>query len=57
MHMNTWIAGKYLIKHYYLKIFSSSLNMKNITIVDYRHAKRVFKDFMICMFEVIHFYF
>ena len=45
--------------------FYSSLNMKDITDVDYRHAKKVFKNFndknlgdyiMICMFRVIHYY-
>ena len=43
--------------------FYSSLNMEDITDVDHRHAKRVFKSFnkkilviiMICMFKVIHY--
>ena len=43
------------------KEFCSSLNMKGITDVDYRHAKRVYKELkikvniMICMFRVIHY--
>ena len=45
--------------------FYGSLNMEDITDVDYKYAKRVFKIFnnklsaiiMICMFEVIHYYF
>ena len=44
--MNTWIAGKDLMKSYYpTKKFYSNLNMENIIDVDYRHAKRVFKIF------------
>ena len=43
--MNTWIACKDLMKHYCLKIttFYNSLNMEDITDVDYKHAKTVFK--------------
>ena len=44
--------------------FYSSLNMDEITCVDYMHAKKVFKTFnnkilviiMIYMFKVIHYY-
>ena len=45
--MNIWIAETDLMKHYYLrkKDFYSSLNMENIPSVDFRHAKRVFKNF------------
>ena len=44
--MNTWIVGKDLMKDHCLhkEFFYSSLNMKKITDVDYRHAKRVFKN-------------
>ena len=43
--MNTWIVGEDLMKHHCLikKAFYSSLNMKDITDIDHRHAKRVFK--------------
>ena len=40
--MNLWITGKDLIKHHYLtkkKKNYSSLNMEDITDVDYRRAK------------------
>ena len=41
--MNTWIVGKDLMKHHCLiKKLNSSLNMENITDVNYGHAKRVF---------------
>ena len=46
--MNTWIAGKDLMKSYSLikkKAFYSSLNIKGITCIDYRDAKRVYKEF------------
>ena len=40
--------------------FYSSLNMEDITDVDHRHAKRLFKKIlviiMICMFKVIHYW-
>ena len=44
--------------------FYSSLTMEDVTDLDHRHAKRVFKklsnnnlrDIMICMFKVIHCY-
>ena len=44
--MNTWVVGKDLMKHHCLnkEAFYSSLNMENITDVDYRHVKRVFKN-------------
>ena len=29
------------------KDFYNNLNIKNITVVDYRHAKRIFKEFKI----------
>ena len=45
--MNTWIAGKDLIKHHYLINFYSCLNMEDITDIDYKHAKRVFREFKI----------
>ena len=46
------------------KAFYSSLNMEDVTEVDHRHAKRVFKSLnnknlgtiMICMFRVIYYY-
>ena len=38
--MNTWIAGKDLMKK---ENFYSSLNMEDITDVDYRRAKSIFK--------------
>ena len=41
--MNTWIVGKDLMK-FNKGAFYISLNMENITVVDYRHAKRVFKN-------------
>ena len=47
--MNTWTAGKYLrIFGKFLpekKAFYSSLIMEDITDVNYRHAKSVFKYF------------
>ena len=47
--MNIWVVGKDLMKHYYMKKkhFYNNLNIKNITVVDYRHAKRIFKEFKI----------
>ena len=45
--MNTWIAGKYLMKHHYQmikKAFYSELNFKNITDEDYTHAPKVFEE-------------
>ena len=44
--MNTWIIGKDLMKQHCLikKLFTSCLNMENITDIDHRHA-RVFKEF------------
>ena len=46
--MSTWITGKSLMKlHYQKKKFYSNLNMKDITDADYKHAKRVCKDFEI----------
>ena len=47
--MNTWIVGKNLMKHHYSlpdkEVFYSILNMEDITDVDYRHAKRLYKEF------------
>ena len=42
--MNTWIAGKNLMKHHCLikNIFIAAIN---ITDIDCRHAKRIFKIF------------
>ena len=46
--MNTWIAGKDLIKHHYLiKNFLLNLNMEDITDADYEHEKKVWKNFEI----------
>ena len=44
--MNTWIAGKDFDKTSLpdKEDFYSSLNMEDITDVDHRHAKRVFKN-------------
>ena len=52
--MNTWTAGKDLMKHQWQikKTFYSNLNIKSITDVHYRHANRVFKEFNIkCLGE------
>ena len=48
-HINTWITGKNLTKHYYLKKkdFYSHLNTEDITDADYTSAKRVCKGFKI----------
>ena len=45
--MNTWIAGKDLMKHHYQikKSFYSELNLEHITDEDYAHYKNVFKEF------------
>ena len=47
--MNTWMIGKYSVKHHYhiKKIFFNCLNMKGITDADYTHAKIVCKKFEI----------
>ena len=47
-YMDIWIIGKILMRQHYLKkkIFSF-LDMENVTDADYKHAKRVFKDFQI----------
>ena len=41
--MNTWIVGEDLIKLHFLmkKKFYGRLNLKDTTVVDYRHLKRV----------------
>ena len=46
--MDIWIIGKILMRQHYLKkkIFSF-LGIENVTDADYKHAKRVFKDFQI----------
>ena len=36
------------------KAFHSSLNMENITDIDYRHANRVFKEFKLKNLGVYH---
>ena len=45
--MNTWIAGKDLLKHYRLikKYFYSELYLKDITDEDYTYAQKVFEEF------------
>ena len=47
--MNIWMIGKNLMKYHYLKKkdFYSHLNMEDITDADYRHVKRVCKEFEI----------
>ena len=46
--MNIWMIGKNSMKYHYLKkFFYSHLNMEDITDADYKHAKRVCKDFEI----------
>ena len=44
--MNTWIAGKNLMKHHYQikKAFYSKLNLEDITHKDYDHAEKVFEE-------------
>ena len=44
--MNTWIAGKYLMKHHYQikKAFYSKLYLEDITDKDYTQAQKVFKE-------------
>ena len=59
--MNTWMIGKSLMKHHYLKNFYSRLNMEDIIDADYSHGKAIFKDLetsyiMICMFKAVHYY-
>ena len=46
IHMNTWIAGKDLMKHYYQnkKFFYSELNLEDITNKDYIHVQKVFEE-------------
>ena len=41
--MNTWIAGKDLMKHYYhaKNFFYSELNLEHISDKDYLHAQKV----------------
>ena len=42
--MNTWIAGKDLMKFHYQikKVFYSKLNLEDLTDKDYSHAQKVF---------------
>ena len=44
--MNTWTAGKDLMKHYCLikKLFYSELYLEDITDEDYTHARKVFEE-------------
>ena len=46
IHMNTWTAGKDLMKHHYQikKAFYSELYLEDITDRDYTHTKKVFKE-------------
>ena len=46
IHINTSIAGKDLMKLYCSNCYSN-LNMEDITDAEYKHAKRVWKDFKI----------
>ena len=43
--MNTWIAGKDLMKHHYQdkKAFRNKLNLEGITDKDDAHAQKVFE--------------
>ena len=45
--MNTWIAGKDLMKHHYQikKDFYSELNLEDITDKDYEHYQKVWEEF------------
>ena len=62
--MNTWIAGKDLMKHHYQikKDFYSELNLEDITDKDYEHYQKVWEEFGLeisviittCIFKVIH---
>ena len=46
--MNTWIAGKDLMKHYQTKkAFYNELNLEDITDKDYAHAQKVWEVFEI----------
>ena len=38
--MNTWIAGKDMMKHFYLKKNIFTVIMEDITYADYMHAKK-----------------
>ena len=65
-HMNIWIARKRINETSLPKKedFQSNLNMEGITNMNYRHAKRVYKDFKRkilgeyhdCTFRVMHYY-
>ena len=46
IHINTWIAGKDLMKHHYRKKkpFYSQLYLEDITDKDYAHAQKVFVE-------------
>ena len=45
--MNTWIAGKDLMKHHYQikKDFYRELNLEDITDKDYEHYQKVWEEF------------
>ena len=45
--MNTWIAGKDLMKHHYQikKLLNSELNLEDCTDENYAHYKKAFKEF------------
>ena len=44
--MNTWMAGKDLMKHHYqIKVFNSKLNLEDCTDEGYAHYKKLFKEF------------
>ena len=54
--MNTWIAGKDLMKHHYQikKAFYSELYLEAITDEDYTHAQKVFKESKLKNFADYH---
>ena len=53
--MNTWIAGKDLMKHYRIKkAFYSELHLEDITDKDNTHAQKVFEEFNLKNFGDYH---